>query len=143
MNELALARVLAKARGEPPTDPAVPPEAAPAPEATPAAPAPAIARPPVPPGPLLHDADRLAALLDTRLDALREPLEVDSAIVGRIYLVANDAQAEEVRKAGGVPYLPAEVAILRDLRAAVLPQEWAKRLRAIHIVKVEFEGEVS
>lgn len=49
-------------------------------------------------------AEPLAALLDTRLQNLSEPLAVDSAIVGRIYLVADEGQARAVRARGGVPY---------------------------------------
>ncbi len=85
-------------------------------------------------------ADSVALLLDTRLDALAAPLAVDSAIVGRIYLVRDEDQGKAVRATGGVPYTPAEVAILRELWAAVPREEWGERLRAIHVVKQKFEG---
>ena len=79
---------------------------------------------------------------DTCVADLPSPLAVDSAIVERIYLVANEAQARAVRAEGGVPYTPAEVAILRETWAAVSREEWPKRLRAIHSAKLAFEGEV-
>ena len=64
MNELALARVLAKARGEAPAEPAAPPGPTPAPEPKPAAPAPATGRPPVP----IVDAGNPRAALHWHLD---------------------------------------------------------------------------
>ena len=85
--------------------------------------------------------DTLAAILDTRLDALREPLPVASAILCEtIWLCADDRQATAIRAKGGTPYTPPEVAILRDLYAAVKPEVWAERLRLIHHAKKEFQG---
>lgn len=79
------------------------------------------------------------ALLDTRLDALAEPLAVDSGILGRIYLVVDAAQAEAVRAAGGVPYLPGEVAYLGKVRTE-RPEAFPGILRALHQAKTEMGG---
>ena len=137
--------VAALARGEAPADPAAAPGPTLRPEAKPAEADP-VAAPTVVTRPASPEStagpDALAALLDTPPYALREPLAVDSAIAGRIFLVANEGQARAVRAEGGVPYTPAEVAILRETRAAVSPEEWPRRLRAIHAVKLAFEGEV-
>ena len=85
--------------------------------------------------------DSLARLLATRLDHLQEPLEVASAVLGEtVWLVADDRQAAAIRTKGGTPYTPPEVAILRDLYAAVRPDVWAERLRLIHEAKKRFEG---
>ncbi len=131
MNEPALARVLAKARGKPLDGPAPCPGKSPlAPESAPDA-APDTAAP-----------DALASLLDTPLTALIAPLAVDSPHVGRIYLVADEVQARAVRAKRGTPYTPSEVAILREMWAAVGRDEWPARLRAIHAAKQEFEGEL-
>ncbi len=85
--------------------------------------------------------DSVAAILDTRLDALREPLPVASAILGEtLWLCANERQATAIRAKGGTPYTPPEVAILRDLYTAVKPEVWAERLKLIHQAKKEFQG---
>ena len=93
-------------------------------------------------GPFALRPDALEAILDTPLDALSVPLAVDSAILGRIYLVRGEAQAQAVRAEGGVSYTPAEVAILRETWRTVGRDEWAHRLRAIHMAKVAFEGRI-
>jgi hypothetical protein len=83
----------------------------------------------------------LAALLDSRLRDLTEPLPVASSILGEtVWLAANDRQAAAVQAKGGTAYTPEEVAILRDLYAAVKLEVWAERLRLIHQAKREFQG---
>ena len=83
----------------------------------------------------------LEPLLERPLASLGEPLEVASAVLGQtVYLVANDQQAATIRARGGTPYTPPEVAILRDLYAAVRPEVWAERLRLIHRSKKDFQG---
>jgi hypothetical protein len=57
-----------------------------------------------------------------------------------VWLVANDRQVEAVHAKGGTAYTPEEVAILRELYAAVKPEVWADRLRLIHQAKKEFQG---
>ncbi|MBI4536500.1 MAG: hypothetical protein HY712_00925 [candidate division NC10 bacterium] len=95
------------------------------------------------PPPERGSGDPLALLLVTRLDHLAEPLAVVSSVLREtIYLVANDRQAAAVRAKGGTPYTPPEVAILRDLYAAVRPEVWAERLRLIHQAKRTFDGDV-
>ncbi len=85
--------------------------------------------------------DPLAVLLDTPIRALTEPLEVFSSVLGEtVWLVANDRQAAAIQAKGGTAYTPEEVAILRDLYAAVRPDVWAERLRLIHQAKKEFQG---
>jgi hypothetical protein len=72
--------------------------------------------------------DPLTCLLATRLDRLVDPLEVASSILGEtIWLCANDRQAAAIRAKGGTPYTPPEVAILRELYAAVSAEVWAQR----------------
>ena len=85
----------------------------------------------------------LEPLLERPLSSLDDPLEVASAVLGEtVYLVADDRQAEEIRAKGGTPYTPPEVAILRELYAAVRPEVWAERLRLIHEVKKRFQGKL-
>jgi hypothetical protein len=85
--------------------------------------------------------DPLARLLVTRLDRLQEPLEVASTVLGEtVWLVADDRQATTIRAKGGTPYTPPEVAILRELYAAVPPEVWAERLKLIHAAKQRFQG---
>jgi hypothetical protein len=86
----------------------------------------------------------VAAILDTRLDALREPLPVASAILGEtVWLVANDRQAAAIQAKGRTAYTPEEVAILREMYPAVKSEVWAERLRLIHRAKKEFQGKVA
>lgn len=83
----------------------------------------------------------LEPLLDRPVTSLSEPLEVASAVLGEtVWLCANDHQADAIRAKGGTPYTPPEVAILRDLYAAVRPEVWAERLRLIHEAKKRFDG---
>ncbi len=83
----------------------------------------------------------LEPLLDRPLASLSDPLEVASAVLGEtVFLVADDRQAAAIRAKGGTPYTPPEVAILRDLYAAVRPEVWAERLRLIHEAKKRFQG---
>jgi hypothetical protein len=85
--------------------------------------------------------DSLARLLTTRLDRLQEPLEVASTVLGEtVWLVADDRQAAAIRARGRTPYTPPEVAILRELYAAVRPEVWGERLRLIHEAKKRFQG---
>jgi hypothetical protein len=93
------------------------------------------------PTPVRVAGDPLAILLGTRLDLLAEPLAVVSAVLGEtVFLVANDQQAAAIRAKGGTPYTPPEVAVLRDLYAAVPPEVWAERLKLIHEAKKRFQG---
>ncbi len=85
--------------------------------------------------------DGLTALLGLRLSDLREPLEVQSTILGEtIWLVANDRQAAAIQAKGGTAYTPEEVAILREMYAAVTPEVWSERLKLIHLAKKHFQG---
>jgi hypothetical protein len=94
-------------------------------------------------GPPERPAIRLEPLLDRPLASLPDPLEVVSSVLGEtIWLCANDRQAAAIRAKGGTPYTPPEVAILRELYAAVRPEVWAERLRLIHQVKRTFDGDV-
>ena len=56
--------------------------------------------------------------------------------------MADDKQAEAIQAKGGTPYTPPEVAILRDLYAAVRPEVWVERLRLIHQAKKRFDGTI-
>ncbi|MBI4574267.1 MAG: hypothetical protein HY713_13410 [candidate division NC10 bacterium] len=85
--------------------------------------------------------DLLAGLLDTPLRKLTRPRGVASRILGEtVWLVENDRQATAIQAKGGTAYTPEEVAILRDLYAAVKPEVWAERLKLIHQAKKEFQG---
>jgi hypothetical protein len=83
----------------------------------------------------------LEPLIDRPLVRLSEPLAVASAVLGEtVWLVADNTQAKAIEAKGGTAYTPQEVAILRDLYAAVLPEVWAERLRLIHQAKRDFQG---
>ena len=85
--------------------------------------------------------DPLTHIMNMRLDALTEPLAVTSSILGEVIgLVANDEQAAAYQAKGGIGYTPSEVAILRDLCAAVPAELWPERLRLIHQAKRDFQG---
>ena len=108
----------------------------------------ALADPPNPatyatPGHSKAPDDPLGGLVATKLKDLTEPLPVASTILGEtVWFCANDHQAAAIQAKGGTPYTPPEVAILRDLYAAVKPEVWAERLRLIHQAKKEFQGKL-
>lgn len=78
-----------------------------------------------------------AALLALPLDHLPRPLLVESAVLGeRIYLCADDRQAEGVRASGLVTYTADEVDELR--RTGMTPEG----MRAVHEAKRWFPGRV-
>jgi hypothetical protein len=88
-------------------------------------------------------ASLLEPLLERPLASLSEPLEVASAVLGEtVFFVADEQQAEAIRAKGGTPYTSSEVAILRDLYAAVRPEVCAERLRLIHVAKKRFQGKL-
>jgi hypothetical protein len=88
-----------------------------------------------------HPQGDAGIILTRPLSALTEPLEVFSSVLGEtVWMVATDEQAAAIQAKGGTAYMPEEVAILRDLYAAVKPEVWAERLRLIHEAKKRFRG---
>jgi hypothetical protein len=78
-----------------------------------------------------------AELLALPLADLPRPLLVESAVLGeRVYLCADETQAETVKASGLATYTAAEVRGL--LRAGTTPDG----LRAVHRVKREFRGQI-
>jgi hypothetical protein len=94
------------------------------PPSGPAAPAPPPALPP-------DEASQ-----DTPIFKLRQPLKIQSAVLGEvIYLAANDAIAEPLRQAGPIVYTARESHHLQAVLATVPPDQIPERLRLLHEAK--------
>jgi hypothetical protein len=80
-------------------------------------------------------------LLDTPQAKIERPILIESAYVrDTLYLVANEAQAQEIEHAGGVCYLPGEIRTLLSLASGTDQEGWAVTLRQLHEVKKMFRG---
>ncbi len=81
-------------------------------------------------------------LLDTPQGKLKDPLLIESERLGgeRVYLVANEAQAQEIEKKGEVPYLPEEIRALLALSTVMNEGSRKDYLLKIHEVKKTFPG---
>ncbi len=80
-------------------------------------------------------------LFDTPQGKLKKPLLIESAfLIDTLYLVANEAQAKEIEKAGGICYLPREVRALLAISAGISKDSLKDYLEKIHEVKKTFRG---
>jgi hypothetical protein len=84
---------------------------------------------PAPPPALAPDE----AQQDTPIFTLRQPLKIQSAVLGEvIFLAANAAMAEPLRQAGHIVYTAREIHHLQAVLAAVPPDRIPDRLRLLH-----------
>lgn len=84
--------------------------------------------------------DFLRVLEPPRAD-FKESFLVESAFLkDRLFLAADEAQGQEIERAGGVCYLPAEVRSLLALSSGMPGEVWKDSLGKIHEVKKVFPG---
>lgn len=81
-------------------------------------------------------------LLQTPQVELKEPLLIEAEKLGgeRIYLCANEGQAQEIEQAEGVCYLPGEIRSLLSNSAAMNEDSLRDYLGKIHEIKKVFRG---
>jgi hypothetical protein len=79
--------------------------------------------------------------LQTPLREIKKPILIESGhLKDRLYLCANEAQAQEIEQAGGVCYLPEEVSTLLKNSEGMDDESLRDYLNKIHATKKTFLG---